>query len=341
MREITISAEREYTVQFVDGALKKISDETADRQVCVIVSKNVLRVIGSLPEAWNTVIVPDGEEQKSGATFLHCLEEMSRLGLNRAAVVIGIGGGATTDLAGFVAASYMRGIEWIAVPTSLAAMVDAAVGGKTGINLASGKNLAGAFHSPSAVMIDTAFLNSLPERDLVAGMAEVAKCGFIADTEILTLIKQGWRTNLAELIYRSIKVKGDVVSTDFRESFAREALNYGHTLGHAIEKHSKYSLRHGECVAIGLVFAAELSALKSGLSEQGVQEHYAILEHCGLPTEYSGVAWESLLELMQKDKKKGKLGLRFVTLSEIGVVTRCEDVTAEELKELFLSKVGR
>jgi len=341
MKEIKVNAEREYAVEFVDNVVENLVNGLEGRDVCVVISSNIRNLVRAMPSSWNSILVPDGEDQKSGEVFLNCLEEMSRLGLSRSTLIIGIGGGATTDLAGFLAASYMRGVEWIAVPTSLAAMVDAAIGGKTGINLTNGKNLVGAYHSPCAVKIDLNFLQSLPERDLVAGMAEIAKCGFIADTEILALIKQGWRKNLAELIYRSVKVKAEIVSQDFRESYAREALNYGHTLGHAIEKHSSYSLRHGESVSIGLIFAAELSALKSSLSEEAVKQHYEILEECGLPTTYPVEAWDSLLELMQRDKKKGKNGLRFVTLSHLGVVTRCEDVTSGELQELYLSKIGR
>ena len=170
-----------------------------------------------------------------------------------------------TDLAGFVAASWLRGIDWIAVPTTLAGMVDAAIGGKTGINTNAAKNLVGAFHSPVAVIVDTKWLRSLSRRDFAAGLAEVVKCGFIRDPEILFLL-QGHNLdsvianeNLTRnLISRAVTVKADVVNQDFKESDLREILNYGHTFGHAVEKHSGYQLRHGECVSIGMAFMAHL-----------------------------------------------------------------------------------
>jgi 3-dehydroquinate synthase len=234
----------------------------------------------------------------------------------------------------------MRGLQWVAVPTSLAGMVDAAIGGKTGINLVGGKNLAGAFHSPSKVIVDESFLSTLSERDVKAGLAEVAKCGFIADSEILSIITRGWRENMSELIKRAITVKARVVSSDFRESFEREILNYGHTLGHAIERHSRYELRHGECVSIGLVYAAHVSAHFSGLTSSGVQLHKSTLEALDLPTTYSSSAWTELLELMLRDKKS-RSALRFVTLSEIGKPARAENPDVKILQSIYESEMGR
>ena len=207
-------------------------------------------------------ITPEGENQKNIDVLDKVWSKCAAEGIARADAIIGIGGGATTDLAGFAASSWLRGISWYAIPTSLAGMVDAAVGGKTGINARSGKNLIGSFHSPTEVLIDLAFLNTLPKRDLSAGMAEVLKCGFIADPKILALaaahsaatVRQNPDV-ISELIQRAVTVKAQVVSSDFKESFAREALNYGHTLGHAIEIHSKYELRHGEAVSTQPAFA--------------------------------------------------------------------------------------
>ncbi|NCZ58199.1 MAG: hypothetical protein EBY75_07885, partial [Actinobacteria bacterium] len=207
--------------------------------------ESLIQILAGLPKDFGRILLPDGELQKDASTYIRVLEEVSQTSLNRTGVLIGIGGGATTDLTGFVAATYLRGIEWIAVPTSLAGMVDAAVGGKTGINLRTGKNLAGVFHSPAKVIVNIGFLKTLSDRDLRAGMAEVAKCGFISDLKILDLIREDWQANIPELVSRSIAVKAQVVSRDFKESFEREILNYGHTLGHAIEKHSNYAMRHG------------------------------------------------------------------------------------------------
>ncbi|KRP30297.1 MAG: 3-dehydroquinate synthase, partial [Actinobacteria bacterium BACL2 MAG-120507-bin38] len=237
-------------------------------------------------------------------------------------------------------ASYLRGVDWIAIPTSLAGMVDAAIGGKTGLNLEAGKNLIGAFHSPSAVLIDQSFLSSLSQRDLKAGMAEVAKCGFIDDTQILDLIEDKWRENLSELIFRSIAVKARVVSADFKESDLREILNYGHTLGHAIEKHSKYSLRHGEAVALGLRFAAQLSFEFSGLSKEHLDRQNQILDTLELNAKYPRASWSELLEIMRNDKKMRGGRIRFVTLSALGVPTRLEDISDQQLEKCFLESIG-
>ena len=286
MKNISITAERNYTVNFTDDWRQTFSEITRDRDVLICVPASLDSSIKNLPRSSQILHLPDGEEQKSAGNFIRTLEQIADMKFPRSGILVGIGGGATTDLVGYLAASYLRGIDWVAIPTSLAGMVDAAIGGKTGINLAAGKNLAGAFYSPQAVIVDESFLATLSDRDLRAGMAEVAKCGFIRDPKILTLITAGWRENLSDLIYRSIAVKADVVSQDFKESFQREILNYGHTLGHAVERDSRYSLRHGECVAIGLSYAAELSHRFSGLSSDGLELHREVLRSLDLPMHY-------------------------------------------------------
>ena len=210
--------------------------------------------------------MPDAEEGKSLAVAGFCWEVCGQIGLTRGDLVVSLGGGAATDLAGFVAATWMRGVRVVHVPTTLLAMVDAAVGGKTGINTGAGKNLVGAFHEPSAVLVDLALLDTLPAAEITAGSAEIVKTGFIADPVILELIEADPAAALdptgpvlAELIRRSIQVKAEVVAADLRESHLREILNYGHTLGHAIERRENYRWRHGAAVSVGLVFAAELA----------------------------------------------------------------------------------
>jgi len=236
----------------------------------------------------------------------------------------------------------LRGLDWIAVPTSLAGMVDASVGGKTGINSEYGKNLIGAFHSPSAVIIDTNFLETLSDRDFAAGMAEVIKCGFIDDSKILTLaathsIESLRKTPeaIAELIHRAVSVKAQVVSSDFKESFAREALNYGHTLGHAIEIFAKYQLRHGEAVSIGLVYAAELSAARGLISTDELALHRSLLSRYQLPISFDRQAWQKLAPLLALDKKVRGNTIRFVALSGIGSTIRLEDLTSIELDAAY------
>ena len=340
MKSIDVSAEHEYKVLFVDSWQESLAEVISDHPTVAIYPATLKDVVSNLAPEILRVEVPDGEEQKSIENFSRVLNVIAHAGIPRHGLIIGIGGGATTDLAGYVAASYLRGIDWVAIPTSLSGMVDAAIGGKTGINLEAGKNLAGAFHSPIKVIIDQSFLTSLGDRDLRAGLAEVAKCGFIADLRILDLIEKDWKGNLSELIYRAVKVKADVVGRDFRESFEREVLNYGHTLGHAIERDSNFELRHGESVSIGLIYAAALSRRFSGLSESEFQRHVDVLQLLGLPTSYSKLKWRNLLELMNKDKKK-RVQLRFVTLSGLGKPVRLEMVDVESLQNVYEQVIGR
>ncbi|MFF9149130.1 3-dehydroquinate synthase [Streptomyces sp. NPDC014861] len=265
--------------------------------------------------------VPNAEEAKTAEVAAYCWKALGQTGFTRTDVIVGVGGGATTDLAGFVAASWLRGVRWIAVPTTVLGMVDAAVGGKTGINTAEGKNLVGAFHPPAGVLCDLAALDSLPVHDFVSGLAEIIKAGFIADPVILDLVEedpQAARTpagpHTAELIVRSIQVKADVVSGDLKESGRREILNYGHTLAHAIEKNERYKWRHGAAVSVGMVFAAELGRLAGRLDDATADRHRAILESVGLPLTYRGDQWPKLLETMKVDKKSRGDLLRFIVL---------------------------
>ena len=341
MKSITVSSEKSYEVIFTDYAFKEASLIAGNKKVVIVAPKSIIASFGeSFPSKYLLIDVEEGEEQKSLQSFAKAIEKLAAAKLDRSCLIIGVGGGATTDLAGFLAASYLRGVDWIAIPTSLAGMVDAAIGGKTGLNLEAGKNLIGAFHSPIAVLIDQSFLSSLSQRDLKAGMAEVAKCGFIDDTQILDLIEDNWRENLSELIYRSIAVKARVVSADFKESDLREILNYGHTLGHAIEKHSKYSLRHGEAVALGLRFAAQLSFEFSGLSKEHLDRQNQILDTLELNAKYPRASWSELLEIMRNDKKMRGGRIRFVTLSALGVPTRLEDISDQQLEKCFLESIG-
>ncbi|MFC8765372.1 3-dehydroquinate synthase [Streptomyces sp. NPDC057193] len=275
--------------------------------------------------------VPNAEEAKTAEVAAYCWKALGQTGFTRSDIVVGVGGGATTDLAGFVAATWLRGVRWIAVPTTVLAMVDAAVGGKTGINTAEGKNLVGAFHPPAGVLCDLAALDSLPVHDYVSGLAEIIKAGFIVDPVILDLIEedpQAARTpagpHTAELLVRSIKVKAEVVSGDLKESGRREILNYGHTLAHAIEKNERYKWRHGAAVSVGMVFAAELGRLAGRLDDATADRHRAILKSVGLPLTYRGDQWPKLLETMRVDKKSRGDLLRFIVLDGIGKPTVLE-----------------
>jgi 3-dehydroquinate synthase len=277
------------------------------------------------------VEVPDAEDGKALAVAGFCWEVCGRIGLTRSDVVVSLGGGAVTDLAGFIAATWMRGVRVVHVPTTLLAMVDAAVGGKTGINTEAGKNLVGAFHEPSAVLVDLAVLDTLPSAELVAGSAEIVKAGFIADPVILERIEADPGAALdpagpvlSELVERSIRVKAEVVAADLRESHLREILNYGHTLGHAIERREEYRWRHGNAVSVGLVFAAELARAAGRLDDATADRHRAVLSSLGLPTAYVEGVLPELVESMRGDKKARAGTLRFVVLDGLATPGRLE-----------------
>jgi 3-dehydroquinate synthase len=281
------------------------------------------------------VQVPDAEAGKTVDVAARCWDSLGEAGFTRTDVVVGVGGGAVTDLAGFVAGCWLRGVRWVPVSTSLLGMVDAAVGGKTGVNIAAGKNLVGAFHPPAGVLCDLDLLDTLPADDLVAGLAEVVKCGFIADPGILEVIEADPAaaadprgTVLPELVERAIRVKAQVVGSDLRESGLREILNYGHTLGHAIERHQRYAGKHGHAVAVGLIFAAELARLAGRLDDRTAARHREILELLKLPTAYPAEAWPQLLAAMRVDKKARADTLRFVVLdglAEPAILTGPDD----------------
>lgn len=271
-----------------------------------------------------TAEIPDAEEGKHIQVAAFCWQVLGQNDFTRSDAVVSVGGGAVTDVAGFVAATWLRGVKVIHMPTSLLGMVDASVGGKTGINTAEGKNLVGAFHPPAAVLADLDTLNTLPKNEIISGMAEVIKCGFIADPAILDLVEQNTEAvtdpqseTLRELIERAIAVKARVVSEDLKESGLREILNYGHTLGHAIELVERYSWRHGAAVSVGMMFAAELSRSVGRLGDADADRHRSILESLGLPVTYRRDRWQGLLDGMRRDKKSRGDLLRFVVLDGI------------------------
>ncbi len=338
MKSIKIKAERDYEVTFVDDWKKSFSEIAHSHAKVLVIAPSELVTRFNLESlrsnSVQVVATPSGEVAKSPGYLLEMWEACANFGLTRSDAIVGIGGGSTTDLAGFVAATWLRGITWYAIPTSLAGMVDAAIGGKTGINSSHGKNLIGSFNSPQSVIIDHSFLASLSTRDFNAGMAEVVKAGFIDNPKILELASKA-KDNISELIWLSIEVKAKVVSIDFKESKQREILNYGHTLGHAIEKLENYKLRHGEAVAIGLVFAAELSNVTGHLTDEIVNQHRNLLAKFDLPTTYKKDALPALLELMASDKKSRGAALRFIGISDIGKPVWLENVTNDEIMTAY------
>lgn len=264
---------------------------------------------------------PDAEAGKTLEVAAAAWRTAGEAHLGRHDVVLGVGGGATTDLAGFVAATWLRGVDVVQVPTTLLGMVDAAVGGKTGINTEVGKNLVGSFHSPTRVVEDLDLLDTLPPEDLRAGLGEVVKCGLIADPVILDLVAAYPDTArdpssevLRELVTRSVAVKARVVGEDLEEAGLREVLNYGHTLAHAVERCEDYRWRHGDAVAVGCVFAAELAHSLGLLDEDAVRTHRELFSSLGLPTSYDRAPLSELVDVMLSDKKVRAGQLRFVLL---------------------------
>lgn len=289
--------------------------------------------------------VPDAEAAKTATVAAALWEQLGRADFTRSDAVIGVGGGAVTDLAGFVAATWLRGVALVQVPTSLAGMVDAAIGGKTGINTGEGKNLVGSFHPPVGVLVDLDNLRTLAAQELLPGMAEVVKHGFIADPRTLELIEADPVAAvdpagdvLAELVARSVAVKARVVAADLREASLREILNYGHTLGHAIELVEDYTWRHGAAVSVGLVYAATLGELAGRTPADLAARHTEVLGSLGLPTRYldpDGSRWPALLAAIRRDKKARGARLRFVVLDGLARPGRLEGPPDELLEQAY------
>ena len=288
--------------------------------------------------------VPDGEAAKDIGVAAGLWSQLAAAGVGRTDAIVGVGGGAVTDLAGFVAATWLRGVRVVLVPTSLLGMTDAAVGGKTAINTPDGKNLVGAFYPPAGVLADTSVLASLPQPEYVSGLAEVIKAGFIADPVILDLIESDPAAaarpggpHERELIERAVAMKAAVVSADLREAGQREILNYGHTLGHAIERAEDFRMRHGDAVAIGMVFAAAVGLL-ARLDPATALRHRSVLTSVGLPVRYRADAWPALRAAMAVDKKARDSKLRLVVLDGLAQPGLMAD-PPEELLELAYAEV--
>ena len=293
----------------------------------------VAALVARLPGV-NRLNLRAGEACKSLTEIEKTAEWLAGRGYDRRAAIVGIGGGATTDHAGFAAAVYLRGVQFATIPTTLLAMVDASVGGKTGVDLAAGKNLVGAFHQPKAVIADLGFLDTLPLRERAAGLAEVVKCGFIADPTILELVEKNAPdfspALVRELVARAVRVKAEVVAEDETESGRRAILNFGHTVGHALESASNYGLLHGEAVALGMVAALELgTALGVGpraLAERAV----ALLARLSLPVDSARRLDADVMSRVTVDKKRRGNTIRFVLCPKPGE-TLLRDLTPKEI----------
>jgi len=321
--------DRSYSVLVGHGVIDQIDEvlpKSAKRAVVITQSTITLQPELNIPST--TVVIGNGEEHKSLQTIEMLAQKFAEFGLTRNDVVIGVGGGMVTDIAGFAAASWHRGTAVVHVATSLVGMVDAAIGGKTGVNISQGKNLVGAFWQPSGVLCDLDSLKTLPQRELRCGLGEVAKYHFLTGDDLLAL-------EMPERIARCVEIKAKIVAADERESGSRALLNYGHTLAHALERSSNFSLAHGEAVAVGMIFAAHVAHAMKRIDKSRVEEHYRVIgETYGLKVKPDEkVDRLALVELMRRDKKAVS-GLTFVLDGPSGIEV-VSGVTEAHLSQAF------
>lgn len=314
----------------------------SDENVAPLYAQRAVDSLESVGISSHLVVIPAGEQFKTLETVASIWEASTSARLERGSTVVALGGGVVGDLAGFAAATFLRGLSWVVVPTSLLAMVDASLGGKTGFDLPSGKNLVGAFHSPRMVLVDPQVLETLPDDELRSGMAEVVKHGVISDPDLFAMCSQGWDVvleNLDEIVTRAMAVKVHVIQIDPYEQGFRAALNLGHTLGHAIEQASGYRIRHGEAVSIGMVAAACLSE-RLNLADPGLAEEIsAVLQRLGLPTKVPfDLDMAVLQQSMQLDKKRADGRVRFVLPLRIGEVQPGVEIEDDTLIFKLLEK---
>jgi 3-dehydroquinate synthase len=327
-----------YHICIGDGLLYQVGTLMANRglspgKAAIVTNPNVGKHYGETvadslrSSGFDPVIctVPEGEQHKTLATIAMIYDQFLDAGMDRNSPVLALGGGVIGDMAGFAAATYLRGVPFVQIPTSLLAMVDASVGGKTGVDLPQGKNLVGAFKQPVVVIIDPAVLTTLPGEEFRAGLAEVVKHGLIGSPELFRQLEGAGPTSLGQLVKDAVRVKVDVVTEDPFEQGRRAVLNLGHTFGHAIELVSEFGVRHGEAVAIGLVAAAELSASLERCEPDLVERIRGVLGRLGLPVQATGYRAEDIHAAMAHDKKRKGKTLRFVIPQGVGDVVVIDD----------------
>ncbi len=333
----------DYDIHISEGILENISQYLPTGKAVVITNTTIAPLYGeklvqSLPDA-SLATMPDGEQFKTLDTVAKLYVDLVEAGLDRSGTVIALGGGVVGDTAGFAAASYMRGVRLVQIPTSLLSMVDSSVGGKVGVDLPQGKNLVGAFKQPDSVLIDPDVLATLPEREWRCGMGEIIKHGLLADEGLLA--PELWaKDRAAELVRRAVQVKVDVVQQDPYEKGVRAHLNLGHTFAHAIERVSHYSWLHGEAVGVGLVAAARLS-YALGLCDSGLAEEVEdIVDKVGLPTRLGELDAEALFAAMGTDKKWQAGHSRFVLLRGMCQPLIVEDVPKATIIQVLQEMAG-
>jgi len=354
---------RSYDIHIGCGVLDNLGYDITELNLgrkCVVITDDKVgklyadEVVQSLVAAdyvVGEIRLPQGEKNKSLKNIERCYHEMLSLRLDRKSFVVALGGGLIGDLAGFAAASYMRGIPIIQVPTTLLADVDASTGGKTGVNLREGKNLVGAFHQPRGVFIDIETLRTLEKRDLRAGFIEVLKHSLIRDGEFYGFLKEDFdkimevdTRTMENTISRSVKIKADIVEADERERGSRALLNFGHTIGHAVESLSiekGQPYRHGEAVAIGIAAALELSVRLEYMDEKVMDDVLDFMSGCGLPVTCDFMKSKEIMERMRTDKKIISDKLRFVLLKKIGEPFIIEDMPYDDVLEVVKARFGQ
>jgi 3-dehydroquinate synthase len=353
MREIRVAVPgRPYAVQIGRGAAETLGRLLAPlgrARLAVVSSPNIwkrhrARIVPGLGGlAWTEILVGDGESQKSARTLQRLYDAFVSARLGRDSLVVAVGGGVIGDMAGFAAATYMRGVDWVGVPTTLLAMVDSSVGGKVGINHPRGKNMIGAFHQPRAVVIDPAFLDTLPARQRQTGAYEVVKCGIIGDPALFQAVArapealEGWpAADLESAIASACRLKADVVSKDEREGDLRRVLNLGHTLGHALESVTQYRrFTHGEAVGWGLIAASAIARRRGMLAEAEFEAIASAVDGLGPRPGLRGLAAERILDAVARDKKAREGRVPFVLPTRIGAVQIVPDVTTGEILAAF------
>jgi len=331
MKALTLKLEdKSYDIHIENGRVQR----ELLKQLClsgnhvILTDHNIRTIYGALFEGFSLIEIPAGETSKNIATYERVLNEMAKIGITRGGVVIAIGGGVVGDLAGFAAATYMRGIKWVQIPTSLLAMVDSSVGGKVGINLEAGKNLVGAFYQPDAVYIDPEFLKTLPTREFSNGMAEIIKYGLGFDDVLFNKLEQFDKADVTEhieeIITRCCAIKANLVMVDEKDHGIRNLLNFGHTIGHAIEQYDRYEkYLHGESVAIGMAAMARIAQEKGDLSMLAFKRIIKLIRKYELPicledTDITTI--RSVIEAIKIDKKsKGTLST-WIALKRIGAL---------------------
>jgi 3-dehydroquinate synthase len=296
----------------------------ADARVARLYGQEVTGALSAGGYRPEMLTVPPGERSKSWGMLKRLAQRLLALGADRACGVLALGGGVVGDLAGFLASIYLRGVPFVQIPTTLLAMVDASIGGKTAVNLPQGKNLLGTFHQPRLVAIDPEFLDTLPRRERLNGLAEILKAGFIRDPDLLTRLAALHTRlfqdpeSLADIIFRAAEIKARVVAADEKEADLRRILNFGHTLGHALEQASGFSLPHGQAVAFGMIFALDLSVRLTGLPPDTARSGHQLIRNFGLAQTLPALDHDAILAALPQDKKRQDQDLVFVLLKDLG-----------------------